>query len=123
QTGSLAFFDDHRSAQELVMLDGIGKVSPLGVGGAQGLAQPAPVVSTPSPVTTEPLPTDFGTVLGRMTLEAISTLRQGEDMAVAGVRGQASTQQVVEAVMASEQTLQASIAIRDKVVSAYLEIS
>ncbi|WP_072395290.1 flagellar hook-basal body complex protein FliE [Hyphomicrobium sp. CS1GBMeth3] len=105
------------------MLDGIGKVSPLGVGGAQGLAQPAPVVSTPNPVATEPLPTDFGTVLGRMTLEAISTLKQGEEMAVAGVRGQASTQQVVEAVMASEQTLQAGIAIRDKVVSAYLEIS
>ena len=32
-------------------------------------------------------------------------------------------QQVVEAVMAAEQTLQSAIAIRDKVVSAYLEIS
>ena len=83
----------------------------------------APVATTPNPVQTEPLPTDFGTVLGRMTLEAISTLKQGEETAVAGVRGQATTQQVVEAVMASEQTLQASIAIRDKVVSAYLEIS
>jgi flagellar hook-basal body complex protein FliE len=30
---------------------------------------------------------------------------------------------VVEAVMAAEQTLQTSVAIRDKVVSAYLEIS
>jgi flagellar hook-basal body complex protein FliE len=108
------------------MLDGINRVSPSGLGGvngAQGLAQPTPVTSTPNPVQTEPLPTDFGTVLGRMTLEAISTLKQGEQTAVAGVRGQATTQQVVEAVMASEQTLQASIAIRDKVVSAYLEIS
>jgi flagellar hook-basal body complex protein FliE len=58
-----------------------------------------------------------------MTLEAISTLKQGEETAVAGIKGQATTQQVVEAVMASEQTLQASIAIRDKVVAAYLEIS
>jgi flagellar hook-basal body complex protein FliE len=32
-------------------------------------------------------------------------------------------QQVVEAVMAAEQTLQSSIAIRDKVVAAYLEVS
>ena len=32
-------------------------------------------------------------------------------------------QQVVEAVMSAEQTLQAAIAIRDKVVTAYLEIS
>lgn len=108
------------------MLDGVGKVSPYGLGGvsgAHGLAQPAPVSGTPNAVATEPLPTDFGTVLGRMTLEAISTLKTGEQTAIAGVRGQATTQQVVEAVMASEQTLQASIAIRDKVVSAYLEIS
>jgi len=108
------------------MLDAISKLSPSGVGGvnnAQGLAQPTPATTIPNPVQTEPLPTDFGTVLGRMTLEAISTLKQGEETAVAGVRGQATTQQVVEAVMASEQTLQASIAIRDKVVSAYLEIS
>ncbi|WP_295556027.1 flagellar hook-basal body complex protein FliE [uncultured Hyphomicrobium sp.] len=109
------------------MLDGVNKVSPYGsvggVGGADALSQPAPVTSTPNALRTEPLPTDFGTVLGRMTLEAISTLKQGEQTAIAGVRGQATTQQVVEAVMASEQTLQASIAIRDKVVSAYLEIS
>lgn len=107
------------------MLDGIGKISPNGFGatGAAGLAQPTPVTGTPNTVRTEPLPTDFGAVLGQMTLDAISTIRAGEQTAVAGVRGQATTQQVVEAVMASEQTLQAGIAIRDKVVSAYLEIS
>jgi flagellar hook-basal body complex protein FliE len=42
---------------------------------------------------------------------------------VAGVRGEATVQQVVESVMAAEQTVQAGVAIRDKVVSAYLEIS
>jgi flagellar hook-basal body complex protein FliE len=50
-------------------------------------------------------------------------LKSSEATAVAGVRGQATTQQVVEAVMAAEQTLQAGVAIRDKVVSAYLEVS
>lgn len=114
------------------MLDGVGKLSPStfggsyglnGTTGAAGLAQPTPVTSIPNPLKTEPLPTDFGAVLGQMTLEAISTLRVGEQTAIAGVRGQATTQQVVEAVMASEQTLQTGIAIRDKVVSAYLEIS
>ncbi|HEX2841776.1 flagellar hook-basal body complex protein FliE [Hyphomicrobium sp.] len=114
------------------MLDGVGKLSPSTLGGsyglggttgAAGLTQPTPVTSIPNPVKTEPLPTDFGAVLGQMTLEAISTLKTGEQTAIAGVRGQATTQQVVEAVMASEQTLQTGIAIRDKVVSAYLEIS
>jgi len=109
------------------MLDGVGKLSPSmglgGVNGAQGLAPSTPVPTIANPVKTEALPTDFGAVIGQMTLDAISTLRAGEQTAIAGVRGQATTQQVVEAVMASEQTLQAGVAIRDKVVSAYLEIS
>lgn len=66
---------------------------------------------------------DFGTVLGQMALDAIGTVKSGEATAVAGVRGDATVQQVVEAVMAAEQTVQAGVAIRDKVVSAYLEIS
>lgn len=108
------------------MLDGVSRIPSFGLGGpgqAGELAQPKPVTSAPNPVTTEPLPTDFGAVLGRMTLEAISTLKASEATAIQGVRGQATTQQVVEAVMSAEQTLQASIAIRDKVVSAYLEVS
>jgi flagellar hook-basal body complex protein FliE len=72
---------------------------------------------------TQPLPSDFGDVLGQMAMDAIGVVKSGEATAIAGVRGQASTQQVVEAVMAAEQTLQTSVAIRDKVVSAYLEIS
>ena len=79
-------------------------------------------VTAPS-IRTEPLSPDFGTVLGQMAMDAIDKVTAGESTAVAGIRGQATTQQVVEAVMASEQTLQAGIAIRDKVVSAYLEIS
>jgi flagellar hook-basal body complex protein FliE len=37
--------------------------------------------------------------------------------------GNADTRQVVDAVMQAEQALQASIAVRDKIVTAYLEIS
>ncbi len=51
------------------------------------------------------------------------TVKTGEATSIAGVQGKATVQQVVEAVMAAEQTLQAGVAIRDKVVSAYLEIS
>jgi len=55
--------------------------------------------------------------------EAVATLKAGEASAIAGVKGSASAQQVVEAVMAAEQTLQAAITIRDRVVAAYQEIS
>ena len=44
-------------------------------------------------------------------------MRTGEAAALAGLQGKASVQQVVEAVMSAEQTLQAAIAIRDKVVA------
>jgi flagellar hook-basal body complex protein FliE len=66
---------------------------------------------------------DFSTVLERLVNDAIGTLKTAEATSIKGVKGQASVQEVVEAVMAAEQTLQAGIAIRDKVVSAYLEIS
>lgn len=110
------------------MLDGVGRIPVAGTGSQYGLAQPTPV-ATPTPQTqvaptrTEPLPSDFGSVMSQMTLEAISTLRASEQTAIQGVRGEATAQQVVEAVMSAEQTLQTSIAIRDKVVAAYLEVS
>jgi flagellar hook-basal body complex protein FliE len=66
---------------------------------------------------------DFGAMLGQLASNATGVLKNAEALSIAGVRGQASVQQVVEAVMSAEQTLQGAIAIRDKVVSAYLELS
>jgi flagellar hook-basal body complex protein FliE len=66
---------------------------------------------------------DFGSVLLQLTSDAANAVRQAEATSVAGVQGKASVQQVVEAVMSAEQTLQGAVAIRDKVVAAYLELS
>lgn len=66
---------------------------------------------------------DFGAALEQLAAEAVDTLKAGEAAATLGVRGQMATQDVVEAVMAAEQTLQAAIAVRDKVVAAYQELS
>jgi flagellar hook-basal body complex protein FliE len=67
--------------------------------------------------------TDFASVLANVAAEGMQTLRTGEAAALGGLQGKTSVQQVVEAVMSAEQTLQAAIAIRDKVVAAYQEIS
>lgn len=67
--------------------------------------------------------TDFGTMLTQMASDAANVVRNAETTSVAGIQGRASVQQVVEAVMSAEQTLQGAVAIRDKVVAAYLEIS
>lgn len=66
---------------------------------------------------------DFSDVLQRLMEGAAEKLKAGEVTAKAGIAGKASVQDVAEAVMAAEQALQTSIAIRDKAVAAYLEIS
>jgi flagellar hook-basal body complex protein FliE len=67
-------------------------------------------------------PADFGSFLAQMAAGTAQTLKAGESAAIGGVTGQVPTQQVVQAVMTAEQNLQAAIAIRDKVVTAFLEI-
>lgn len=58
------------------------------------------------------------------TLSELSgQLRHAEAVSIAGVKGEASQLEVVTTVMDAEQKLQAAIAIRDRVVQAYLEIS
>ncbi|MBD8877011.1 MULTISPECIES: flagellar hook-basal body complex protein FliE [Roseibium] len=65
----------------------------------------------------------FTDTLANVSQEAVDRIKAGEAASIAGVDGQASVQQVVEAVMAAESSLQTAIAIRDKVVTAYQEIS
>lgn len=66
---------------------------------------------------------DFGEVLSQLIAGTAQTIKEGEAASIAGMQGQASVQQVVEAVMMADQSLQVALAVRDKVVSAYLEIS
>jgi flagellar hook-basal body complex protein FliE len=90
------------------------------VGGAAGTG--APTASPPTSAAAAPQ-ADFGETLASMAADAISTIKAGETTATAGMKGQASLQQVVQAVMMAEQTLQTVVAVRDKVVGAYQEIS
>jgi flagellar hook-basal body complex protein FliE len=82
----------------------------------------APARGSASAVQTQP-GADFGAFLTQLAGNTVGALKAGEAAALAGVTGQVSTQKVVEAVMTAEQSLQTAIAIRDKVVSAFLEVS
>ncbi|KQT45187.1 flagellar hook-basal body protein FliE [Aureimonas sp. Leaf454] len=66
---------------------------------------------------------DFASVMKEVAGDAINTMKSAEQMSIQGVQGNASTQAVVEAVMSAERTLQTAVTIRDKVVTAYLELS
>ncbi|HML31065.1 MAG TPA: flagellar hook-basal body complex protein FliE [Hyphomicrobium sp.] len=66
---------------------------------------------------------DFAQTMASMAADAISTVKTGETTAMAGMQGKAPLQQVVEAVMQADQALRTVVAVRDKVVGAYQEIS
>ena len=65
----------------------------------------------------------FAQVMGDMATEMTNSLKLGETKSFEAIQGKASTREVVDAVMNAEQTLQTAIAIRDKVVTAYLEVA
>jgi len=98
------------------MINSISSLTSFPVAPAGSAGQPQ-VAARPAPSA------DFADVLAEVSGNAISTLKSGEAAAIGGIEGKASVQQVVEAIMSAEQTLQTALAIRDKVVSAYQEIS
>ena len=65
----------------------------------------------------------FSAVLSGLASDGVATLGNAEIAALAGISGRMQTFAVIEQVMAAERTLQATIAIRDKAVGAYLELS
>ncbi len=102
-----------------MMLDAVGSItarlSSAG-SGATGAAAPA---AAAKPAGGAP----FGDVLADISSQAVGTLKSAESTAITGIEGRSSVQHVVQAVMAAEQTLQTALAVRDKVVAAYQEIS
>ncbi len=65
----------------------------------------------------------FAAAMADIARNASDAVKGAETTSIQGINGQASTQAVVDAVMGAERSLQTAIAIRDKVVSAYLELS
>ncbi|WP_018689951.1 MULTISPECIES: flagellar hook-basal body complex protein FliE [Ahrensia] len=95
------------------MIEAIGQIA----GGVSSAApSQANTISTGSEMS-------FSQVLSDMAADTVSSVRTADKTAVQGLMGNADTRQVVDAVMQAEQALQASIAVRDKIVTAYLEIS
>ena len=79
-------------------------------GGAAGAANASPTAS-------------FASVLSDMASRTVDTLEHAEQVSVKALQGDVDAREVADAVMTAEQTLQAAVAIRDKIISAYMEIS
>lgn len=65
----------------------------------------------------------FASVMGNMATDAVNNLKNAEYMSFEGIKGTANTREVVDAVLAAEQSLQTALALRDKIVNAYLEVT
>lgn len=82
------------------------------------------VGSTQAPQAVPAMPgASFGEVLSQMTDSVGQKLQAAEATSIQGIKGDAPVRDVVSSVMEAEQSLQTAIAIRDKIVQAYLEIS
>jgi flagellar hook-basal body complex protein FliE len=109
--------DAVKSLSSLSMTRGLGSVTgDTSSSNATGLV---PQSATPG---TETGPT-FASVMSDMAKNTVDTLKGAEAASFAGIKGTMGTRQVVDAVMQADQTLQTAIAVRDKVVSAFLDIT
>ncbi|GJE76336.1 flagellar hook-basal body complex protein FliE [Methylorubrum suomiense] len=106
------------------MIEALTSLSAFDKVAGTAFSETAPVQRAALPVQAPaPAGAEFGDVMAQFAAQARDALRLGEATSIAGIQGHATAQQVVEAVMSAEQSLQTVVAIRDKVVAAYLELS
>ena len=101
------------------MLEAISTV----MNGVGGVARTSDIAKTSAVAPTSPSTLGFDGVLEQVAADAIGTLKAGEAASISSIHGKVSAQKVVEAVMSAERTLQMAVAVRDKVVQAYQEVS
>ena len=66
---------------------------------------------------------DFGSVMSQVSGDAVKKLKAAEATSISGIEGKASTQDVVQSVMSAQESLQTALAIRDKAVAAFQDIT
>jgi len=87
-------------------------------------ASVAPLAGTTAPAgTAAAAGADFGQVFRSVVSDGVAALKAGEAAAIQGVEGKLPAQQVVESVLAAERAFQTGLAVRDKLVSAFQELT
>jgi flagellar hook-basal body complex protein FliE len=98
-------------------------LAPSAISAATSLVSSASSVVGSVSVAPQAADPSFGQMLDKMTTDAVSSVKTGEAAAISAVEGKISVQEAVDKIMSAERSLQTMIAVRDKVVSAYQEIS
>jgi len=97
------------------MITGIGDITRLTTAGAEPLQTQDNAATVDGDA--------FAAMVSELATDTVTRLEKAETASLRGLQGEGDTRAVVDAVMDAEQSLQAAIAIRDKIVSAYLEVS
>jgi flagellar hook-basal body complex protein FliE len=66
---------------------------------------------------------NFGQIMNEISGDAIGSLKSAETASIGAIQGTTPVHQVVESIMSAQRSLQSVLAMRDKAVSAYQEIS
>ncbi len=99
-------------------------LAPIATAALGSLAETAATAAAPRVAAgAEAAAASFGEVLQQFAAQTVDSLKGGEAASIAGVEGKVSVQKVVGAVMDAERDLHTAIALRDKAVAAYQEIS
>jgi flagellar hook-basal body complex protein FliE len=65
----------------------------------------------------------FSQVMSQVSGDVVGNLKAAEAASIEGLQGAAPVHKVVEAIMSAQRSLQSALALRDKAVTAYQEIS
>jgi flagellar hook-basal body complex protein FliE len=90
----------------------IGAAAPMSIGGPDGVEKAGKTAAA-----------GLERSLGQTFSDALASLQAGEAAAIQGIQGSLPATKVVEAVMGAQRTLQSALAIRDKAVAAYQEVT
>ncbi len=66
---------------------------------------------------------DFSSVLSQVSGDAVKKMKAAEAASISGIEGKTNAQDVVQSVMSAQESLQTALAVRDKAVSAFQEIT
>lgn len=96
----------------------------MNIGSIGAVAQNIGAARTESPGrAAEPDGAGFGAMLADLGSSTLSALQRAEQASISALQGKGDTREVVETIMQAERSLTTAMAVRDKLVAAFQEIT
>ncbi|ACM35521.1 MULTISPECIES: flagellar hook-basal body complex protein FliE [Rhizobium/Agrobacterium group] len=105
------------------MTEGTDATSTASLGGTHSLFSTQTGVAAQNATPGTATGMSFSDVVGGVMNDAMQNLKTAESNSLDGMLGKVSTREVVDSVMSAQKSLQTAIALRDKLVSAFLDIT